>query len=69
MHNVTVQLASQVDVLYTIKFSFKYDGSQGRSICVFGANIHISLIEFFEGFVLSKVGNLSNICKILIEFV
>ena len=43
LHNVTVQLASHLDVLYSIEFSIKSNGSQWRSICVFGAYIHASL--------------------------
>ena len=39
LHNVTIELASHVDVLYTMEFSFKSDGSQWRSVCVFRAYI------------------------------
>ena len=61
LHNVTIQLASHLDVLYSLEFSFRSNGSQLRSICVFGAYIHINLIQFFGRSILSKVRNLSNI--------
>ena len=61
MHNITIQLASHLDVLYYVEFSFRSNGSQWRSVCVFGAYIHVSLTQFFEGFILSKAGNLSKI--------
>ena len=47
LHNVTIQLASHLDVLYTIEFSFRSNGSQWISICVFEAYIHVSLRKFF----------------------
>ena len=47
MHNVFVQLASHLDVLYNVEFSFKSNGAQRRSICVFGEYIQVILIEFF----------------------
>ena len=59
--NVSVQLASHLNVLYTLEFSLRFNGSQWRSISVFGAYIEVSLIEFFGGSILSKAGNLSNI--------
>ena len=43
LHNVTTQLASHLDVLYFVEFSFKSNNSQWRSICVFGAYIQVSL--------------------------
>ena len=58
-----------MDVLYPVEFSFRYDGSQWRSTQVFGAYIQAKLIKFLKGSILSKVGNLSNISYILIEFV
>ena len=61
LYNVTIQLASHLDVLYTVEFSFRFNGSQQRSTCVFGAHIQVSLREFFEGSILSKAQNLSNI--------
>ena len=39
LHNLSVQLVSHVDVLYTIEFSFRYDDSQWKSTCVFGVYI------------------------------
>ena len=59
--NVTVPLVGQVDVLSTVEFSFRYDNSQWRSTCVFGAYIHVRLTKFFEGSILFKARNLSNI--------
>ena len=67
LHNVAVQLASHLNVFYTIEFSFKYKGSQQRSICVFKAYIQIILTEFFGGSILSKVGNLQTFCKFLLN--
>ena len=61
MQNITVQLASHLDVLYIVEFSFKSNSSQRRSICVFGAYNHVSLREFFEGSILFEAQNLSNI--------
>ena len=61
MHNITIQLASHLDVLYFVEFLFKSNGSQWISICIFGAYIQVSLTEFFGGSILSKAGNLSNI--------
>ena len=58
---VTVQLASHLDVLYTVLFSFRSNGSQWRSICVFGVYIVVSLTGLFGGSILFKVRNLSNI--------
>ena len=49
LYNVTIQLASHLDVLYKIEFSFRSNGSQWRSTCVFGAYIHISLRQFLGG--------------------
>ena len=56
-----IQLASYLNLLYKIEFSFRSNNSQWRSICVFGAYIEVSLIEFFGGSILSKTKNLSNI--------
>ena len=53
MHNVIVQLASLLDVLYTVEFS------QHRSTYVFGVYIQVSLREFFGGPCCAQ--NLSNI--------
>ena len=49
LRNVRVQLASHLDVLYIVEFSFRSDGSQRRSICVFGAYIQEILTKFFWG--------------------
>ena len=65
LRNVTVQLASHVDVFYIIEFSFKFGNFQWRSMYVFGAYIQVSLIKFFEGSILSKARNLLNILQIL----
>ena len=54
-------------MLYTMEFSFRSNGLQWRSTCVFGVYIQVSLIEFFEESMLFKVGNFLNILKILIE--
>ena len=43
LHNVTVQLASQLGVLYFVEFSFRSNNSQWRSICVLGVYIQVSL--------------------------
>ena len=61
LYNVTIPLARHMDVLYTLKLSFRSNSSQWRSICIFEVYIHISLIEFFGGSILSKAWNLSNI--------
>ena len=45
---MTIQLASHLDVFYTVEFSFKSNGSQWRSTCVFGEYILVNLREFFE---------------------
>ena len=42
-------LASHLDVLYILEFSFRSNRSQWRSMCVFGAYIEVSLREFFGG--------------------
>ena len=64
MQYVTIQLASHLDVLYIVEFSFRSNGSQWRSICAFGAYTKVSLIGFFGGSILSKARNLLNIYKI-----
>ena len=46
LHNVIVQLPSHLDVLYIVEFSFRSNGSQWRSTCVFGVYIQVSLREF-----------------------
>ena len=48
LYNVTVPLASHLDVLYFLEFSFISNVSQWRSICVFRVYIKVKLIEFFE---------------------
>ena len=61
LHNIIVQLASHLNMLFTKELSFKSKSFQQRLICVFGAYIQVVLIEFFEGSILSKAGNISNI--------
>ena len=49
LHNIIVQSASHLDVLYTLEFSFKITDSQQRSICVFEAYIQVILTKFLKG--------------------
>ena len=49
LHNVTIQLASHLNLLYIVEFSFKSNSFQWRSICVFGIYIQVILREFFVG--------------------
>ena len=63
LHNVTVQLAGHLDVLYSVEFSFRSKGSHWRSICVFGDQyVYSSKFDtvFWEVHIV-QVGNLSNI--------
>ena len=66
MQYVTVQLASHLDVLYTVEFSFKSNGSQQRSICVFGAYIEASLTGFSGGPYCPRQGIFQTFCKFLL---
>ena len=68
LHNVIVQLASHLDVLYYVGFSFRSNGSQWRSICVFGAYIQVSLTQFFGGPYCSRQGIFPTFCKFLLNW-
>ena len=46
---ITIQLASYLNVLYTIEFSFRFNSFQWRSICVFEGYIQEILTFFLEG--------------------
>ena len=46
---VTIQSASHLHVLYTVEFLFRFNGSQRRSICVFGVYIEVGLMGFLGG--------------------
>ena len=61
MYNVTIQLLSHLDVLYSVEFSFKSNGSQWRSyMCIW--SVYLGKFErVFGGSILSKAQNLSNI--------
>ena len=63
MHNVTISLVghSLMNVLSIVEFSFRSNGCPWRSTCMFRAYIQGRLTKFFEGSILSKVGNLLNI--------
>ena len=66
---VTVQLASHLQVLYAIEFSFRSNGCQRRSICVFGAYIEVNLIGFLGGPYCPRQGIFQTFCKFLSNLV
>ena len=67
LHNVTIQLASHLDVLYIVEFSFKSTDSQQRSICVIGVYIQVSLRNFLKGPYCPRHSIFQTFCKFLLN--
>ena len=67
LHNVIVQLASHLDVLYYVDFTFRSNGFQWRSICVCGTYIQVSLIQFLGGPYCRRQGIFLKFCKLLLN--
>ena len=67
LHNVIVQLASHLNMLYIVEFSFRSNGCQHRSICIFGVYIQINLRELFGRSILSRQGIFQTFCKFILN--
>ena len=57
---------SHFHVLYIVEFSFRFNNSQQKSICEFGAYIQIILTKFFGGHCLRQ-GIFQTFCKFLLN--
>ena len=58
VHNVTVQLASHLDMLYSIEFSF---------MCIWNIYSEVILIEFFKNSYCPRQGIFQTFCKVLLN--
>ena len=68
LHDVTIRLASHLDVLYSVEFSLRSKCSQWRSICVFGAYIQVNLTQFLGRPYCLRQGIFPTFCKFLLNW-